>query len=107
MRDPRVRVAFVALILAFPILMVVTAGRPLDTPTLMTLVLVENILIVGLFTVAKTRSALLAPPPPDAKPTPAPLVRLTRLGLARSAIGRLTRGSTARPTPAGVRRRPG
>jgi hypothetical protein len=105
MRDHRVRLAFVALILAFPILMVVTAGRPLDIPALTTLLVVENVLIVGLLTVAKTRSGLLAPT--SLKPTPSPLPRLTRLGLARSAIGRLTRGSTARPTPAGVRRRPG
>ena len=58
MRDPRVRLIFVALILAFPAMIIATSGQPLDRTLVATLVAVESILVIGLGLAARTRGEL-------------------------------------------------
>ncbi len=61
MRDRRVRVAFVGLILAFPMLMVLANPRATTArQAALPLFLIESVLAVGLTTAARERPRLLA-----------------------------------------------
>ena len=61
MRDRRVRTVFVALILAFPVVLAaVGGGRSLSRPTIGTLLAVEGIVAGGLLAAASERRRLLA-----------------------------------------------
>ncbi len=93
MRDRRVRLAFLGLILAFPLLMTLTGGRALDRETAKAIFAVEAVLTVGLLFAARSRRELLeAPMVPEN-----PIASLAKLHAPRPA--------TRLPLVAGVRRR--
>jgi hypothetical protein len=95
MRDRRARLAFLGLILAFPVLIALTTGKLLDRETMRTVFGVDAILICGLVFVARSRRDLLAPQP---------VPRKTLLGPSRLQSLQAT---ATRPVAVGYRRRPG
>jgi hypothetical protein len=70
MRDRRVRLAFVILILGFPPLMLRMAGTAFDRDSARVLLGVESILACGLVVVARNRRDLLAGPATPTNPIP-------------------------------------